>query len=318
MSKKIDYYNILLDLIPIRKSFKSYSGTEGIAYFVSDEYVLKEYTRSSNWADFDEFFDAYCLEIQSFANSGMNVANIYSWLKMPNLDYYSKGAKNKNSYFILEERIKGRELYFGYLEDAYMLVSDLCDRVEFKNAIRHDAGSLNLYEEIIRRYICDYIQMNEYLESFSDDELLKFFDNVCSMYKNGVVCSPDLYPHNIIVDSNSPIKLIDLHLKNKAERNNNENIDSEFIRDLVGVFAYNCFANKPSNYLLNRDFDYSKFSDLSKKNIKVSRQVITRFFTLLGSVCNNHNINNNDKEIIHRILSLVFDAELSDIEKSLI
>ena len=70
------YYSKLINLIPSRKQFKSYAGSEGVAYFVSDKYVLKEYTKVEDWETFDRFFDLYCSEVQKFANSGMNIAKI--------------------------------------------------------------------------------------------------------------------------------------------------------------------------------------------------------------------------------------------------
>ena len=115
MTKYIDYHGMLLGLIPKRKQFKSLAGSEGVAYLISPKYVLKEYTKSDDWKIFDKFFDAYCSEIQAFANSGVNIAKIYSWVKVPNIGYYTSGDKNNYSYFILEERVPGRELYLGYL-----------------------------------------------------------------------------------------------------------------------------------------------------------------------------------------------------------
>ena len=113
MKNNIDYYGMLLDFIPIRKRYKSYAGSEGIAYFVSPNFVLKEYTKSDDWESFDKIFECYCSEIQACSRAGMAVSEIYSWVKVPNMGHYTKGDKNAYQYFILEERVPGRELYFG-------------------------------------------------------------------------------------------------------------------------------------------------------------------------------------------------------------
>ena len=101
MDRKIDYYAMLLDIIPNRKKFKSFAGSEGVAYFISGKYVLKEYTKIDDWKLFDKFFDAYCREVKSFADNGVNIAKIYAWAKIPNIGYYTNGDKNVNHYYIL-------------------------------------------------------------------------------------------------------------------------------------------------------------------------------------------------------------------------
>ncbi len=318
MQKKIDYNGLLLDLIPIRKRFKSFSGSEGIAYFVSPKYVLKEYTKSDDWKEFDSVFDAYCSEVQSLARSGKMVANIYAWQKVPNIGHYTKGDKNFFQYFILEERVPGRELYVGYLEDAFSIVSDLCSEEEFKKALTND-GSKSLYKEIISKYIFDYIQMNEFLESLSDSELSKFIEDAYSMYKNGSASFPDLFPHNILVDKNSnSMKMIDLHVKSRDDILTPDKVDSNFIRELGGLFLYNCFPNKPENYLIDRRFDYSEFDKVSKQNTKISKQIISKMFALSNLICDRPFVNKKDLSIIEDSLSLMFDDEdVKDIESGL-
>ena len=99
MISRNQYYDKLLYYISKRKQFKSFSGSEGIAYFVSPKLVLKEYTKSDDWDLFNELFDAYCSEVQQFSNSGKSIANcfkIYSLL----LNYLKKKKK-----MILEDQI---------------------------------------------------------------------------------------------------------------------------------------------------------------------------------------------------------------------
>ena len=308
MKKNIDYFGMLLDFIPIRKRYKSYAGSEGIAYFVSPNLVLKEYTKSDDWEAFDKIFNCYCSEIQNCSRAGMLVSEIYSWVKVPNMGHYTKGDKNAYQYFILEERVPGRELYFGYLEDAYSLVSDICSVSEFKKALTND-GSNSLYREIVRRYILDYIQMNEYLESLSDDKLSGFLEDIYSMYKNGKFSYPDLFPHNIFTDKNSSIKMIDMHMKDEMCSLKPETADSNFIRDMSGLFLYNCFPNFPEKYLLVRNYNYADFEVDSLKNIKLTKQLISRIFALSGIICENPAISKKDMAVIDDSLSMILDDD---------
>ena len=318
MQKKIDYKGMLIDLIPKRKQFKSFAGSEGIAYFVSPKYVLKEYTKNDNWKEFDEVFDAYCKELQDFSRNGIGIAKVYSWVKVPNIGHYTKGDKNIYQYFILEERVPGRELYLGYLEDAFSVVSDLCSEEDFKKALK-DSGSPSLYKQIVERYVGDYIQMNEFLESLSDNELSKFVEDAYKMYKTGVASYPDLFPHNILVDTQkSSIKMIDMHTKTSDDILTPDTADSNFIRDLSGLFLYNCFPNKPGNYLIDRKFDYSNFDDLAKQNTKLSKQIISKMFALSGLICEKPLVSKKDLAVIEDSLMLMFDdGDVRDIEKGL-
>lgn len=318
MQKKIDYNGMLLDLIPIRKQFKSFSGSEGVAYFVSPKYVLKEYTKSDDWKEFDKVFDAYCSELQRFSRSGKQIANIYAWQKVPNIGYYTKGDKNFFQYFILEERVPGRELYVGYLEDAFSIVSDLCEETEFKNAIKN-GGSESLFKEIVFKYVSDYIQMNEFLESLSDAELSKFIEDAYMIYRDGESCYPDMFPHNILVDKkNKSLKMIDLFVRTDSDSLKTESIDSYFIKELSGLFLYNCFPNKPEKYLTDRMFDYSTFDDVSKKNTRISKQIISKMFALSNLICDRPKVNKRDLTVIEESLSMMFDDEdVREIESGL-
>ncbi len=318
MDKKIDYYGMLLDLIPKRKQFKSYSGSEGVAYFISNKLILKEYTSVDDWEIFDKIFDAYCSEVQRFANNGVNIAKIYSWARIPNIGRYTKGDKNAHNYYILEERVPGRELYLGYLEDAYEMMRDLCSESEYNKTIAH-AEDKNLYREILRRYFTDYVQMNEYLESLSDIDFEKFLADAYKMYKRGERSYPDLFPHNILVDGNKPPKMIDMHIKISDESLNPKNADSHFIRDMSGLFMYNCFPNKPEQYLLASEFDYSEFNLETKKNIKLTKQIISRFYAKLGFVCERPVVSKNDFAVLDDSLSLMLDDNIvKELESTLI
>lgn len=317
MEKKIDYYNMLLDLIPKRKQFKSFAGSEGIAYFISSKYVLKEYTKSDDWNEFNRVFDLYCAELQAHVDSGKNIARVYAWGRIPNMGKYLKGDKNAYQYFILEERVPGRELYIGYLEDAFSIVSDLCSEEEFRKALTND-GSKSLYETIVRRYISDYIEMNQFLESLSDDQLTKFVEDAYLMYKNGKASYPDLFPHNILVNEKTSMKMIDLHMKTSDSILTPEKVDSSFIRELCGLFLYNCLSNKPGDYFIDRKYDYLQFDGLSRQNTVLSKKIISKIFALSNLICERPEVNKRDLAVIEDSLSMMFDdCDVREIEDGL-
>ena len=218
----------------------------------------------------------------------------------------------------MEERVPGRELYVGYLEDAFSIVSDLCSEEEFKKSLKND-GSENLYREIVGRYIGDYVQMNEFLESLSESELSKFVEDAYLIYRDGKASYPDLFPHNILVDVNKPsIKMIDLFTRTKDDILTPDKVDSNFIRELTGLFLYNCFPNRPENYLIDRKFDYSSFDKSANQNTRLTKQIISKIFALSNMICDRPVVNKKDLAVIEDSLSMMFDGDdVREIENGL-
>ena len=84
------YYEKLLSVIPDLRSYNSACGGEGVAYFLDDKFVVKEYAAADDWDMFDQVFDVYCEEMQRYAEMGYKVPKIYAWVKVPNIGYYEK------------------------------------------------------------------------------------------------------------------------------------------------------------------------------------------------------------------------------------
>jgi len=301
-----EYYAFLIDAIPNLKFARSYSGGEGRAYFLDDNLIVKEYLKADDWDGFDKTFDAYCLQMKTFADKGFSVPKIYAWARIPNMNHYLKGEKNKHRYFILEEYVKGRELYFGYLADAYEVAKDLCSRNEFNESIKN--GEDSLFTEIIKRYFEDYITMNECIESMSESELAKFLTDSYNMYFGGRVLYPDLFPHNILVDGDS-VKMIDPHINTDSRERDFRYIESDYVTDVVNLFLYNTFVNKPRKSLSGyKHFNFSQFQNLIDKNKRVSKEALVRVLTLMNSYCNNPKLlTDRNGGLLFSSLGMTFD-----------
>ena len=61
---------------------------------------------------------------------------VYAWLKLPNIKFYDGLESNQYDYYILEERVKGRNLYFGFFEDFTVFL------VVVKNLNREDLNTV--------------------------------------------------------------------------------------------------------------------------------------------------------------------------------
>ena len=283
-----NYYEMLLNVIPYLGTLNRVCGGEGVAYFLDDNFVVKEYLDSDNWEMFDRVFESYCKEMKNYSELGFNVPKIYAWLKLPNMKHYSHGAANKNRYYILEERVKGRNLYYGFLEEFYPECLSKFDRNIFLDIVRNPNDYPYEYDEIIKTYLKDYISMNEFLESMPEEELANLIVSAYNMHMTGKHLEPDLYPCNVFVNQ-IDLKLIDPHIyTNAEERDRPEDfIKNQFIRNLMNLFLYNdnvrdlensvCYNLRKEN---ERDYSYYK-----RKNKKVAKAVVERAVKIMNKYC---------------------------------
>ena len=94
---KTDYDSLLSNVIPHLKEFPKHEGGEGIAYFLNEQFVVKEYYIPPK--EFLKKFDEFCLTLQKFADNGIKTPKIYAWTKR------LKSGDKTPHYFILQERI---------------------------------------------------------------------------------------------------------------------------------------------------------------------------------------------------------------------
>lgn len=282
------FYDYLLNAIHRLGSTNKIAGGEGIAYFLDDDFVVKEYKESSDWGRFDAVFETYCKEMQNFAMQGYNVPKIYAWLKIPNFDYYTKGAKNFYKYYILEERVKGRNLYYGFLEDFYPACKDMFSHEEFKYITSYPEENVSAYQEIVKKYLKDYIMMNERLESMPEDVLAKFLTDLYSMNLNAKQSTPDIFPSNMLV-SDDKISIIDSRIwfEENGKHFSRKNLDNTFLYDMTNLFFYNEEVKniqKEVKFKL-KDLSSCNYAYYQRKNKKVSSAAIERVFKLMNKYC---------------------------------
>ena len=274
------YLEKLLGVIPHLNEYRHSSGGEGVAYFLDDKFVVKEYLESEDWEMFDHVFELYCTEMQRFAEMGLNVPKIYAWLKIPNMNHYTKGHKNKYRYYVLEEKAKGRNLYYGFLEEFYPECVTMFDYKSYLDIVQNPNYYPYEFDEIVKTYLRDYIHMNEYIESMSEKELSDMVVSAYTMYKTGMYSEPDMYPSNLFVDENK-LTLIDSRIyTDSSERFMSESEkDNQFIRSLMNLFLYNVDRSNRKNY-----------SYYKNKNKKVAKAVVKRIIDIMNKYCDNPQI----------------------------
>lgn len=319
LKNQSDYNVMLLNAISVLKNVPSCSGSEGRAYFLNDDFVVKEYLSSDDWDYFDSIFSSYCRELKTFSDMGLSVPKIYAWIKMPNIEHYTKGQKNKNKYYILEERVKGREVYLGYIEDAYMVVKDVCSRDDFKKVVKALDGfggfdlKSSLVDEVLKHYFEDYVLMNEMLESMNEGELSKFLLDSHRMYTEGKFSYPDLFPLNIFA-FNGKLTMIDAHVNTNKEKLITLD-ESDFVKDMVNLFLYNYFVNNPESSTIRAKLSLNdELRKLSKKNNVLCREVMNRVLKILNKNGMAKKLNGGDKILTLVSLRSIFSEE-ADADK---
>ena len=79
--------------------------------------------------------------------------------------------KQISKYYILEEKAKGRNLYYGFVEELYPECVTKFDYKPYLDIVRNPNYYPYEFDEIVKTYLHDYIKMNEYLEAMPESQL---------------------------------------------------------------------------------------------------------------------------------------------------
>jgi len=311
-----EYKEFLLKAIPLLKKCKKATGAEGTAYFFGDKFVVKQYTSigRAHWDEFDALFTEFCKEMQDLGNVSA-YPKVYAWVKIPNMAYYSGKEYNKFNYYILEERIKGRDLYYGFYHDSYDLCRDYMSFDEFDETIVHPLDNFSFFCKIMECYISDYIKINEFLESLNENEIEKFLlENLEVDKKYNYLCS-DIHPTNIILE-NEKLRPIDPFVIFLNEKNFDiKEIKEKFIHKVLLLFWANEMVQNDSikDYFgFNKNEIGNRFETLQSTNNKVCSEAMKKFFKVMNKCCDLPFVHNKNVMLdIEMLLEDIFCAQAS-------
>lgn len=321
--KEKDYNFLLLDYLSKLSSYDRASGGEGIVYFVNDEFIIKKYSAVSYWKKFDEVFDEFCKEMQSLSEV-TNYPKIYAWQCIPNVKYYLGKEENKNDYYILEERVRGRDLYKGFLQDCYDIANIDCSKKQFYDIVDFPEDYYSLFCRVVNAYISDYIEINEMLEGMNERDIEKLISDFYYVDSKTQFLISDIQSSNIILDSEKlrPIDPMVLYMNDK-KHSKREIVDS-FIMRMVNLFWANelCTNKSIENY-----FKYDKamlgddFKNLQCKNMKICKAAMLKFAKVMNSYLGQTKITNElYKNITRETLQSIFygnEKYVEEIERQL-
>lgn len=301
-----NYYDeYLLSLVPKLRQFPSKSGGEGTAYFIDDKFVVKEMLYKFDENIFSFVFNDYCAEMQKFAKQGYKVPKIYSWLQIPNEK--KLWTENEYLYYILEERVPGREIYFNSVNEIYELCKHLCSKDEFEGEWINNKFT-PLLKKIYETYIKDYIETNEKVESMSDADLEKFFDTIFVAADDARYYFPDLNFRNIMIDKDQ-INLIDL----RSTCDNNLADMKKHVKHEIVIF--DLIKVMYNNYELSKIISKNIISDhqiinLLEENNKLVKEVFIKSIKLLK---NKIEFKNGKSGVIFQINQILGREQAKDV-----
>ncbi len=254
------YDNLLLSIMFELDKFPKKSGQEGTAYFIDENFVVKEMLGEDSGVFGYDGFEVYCKELVYFHKKGYAVPEIYSWAMLPKR-FFEKSKFNR--FYILEERIAGRSLFFNKISDAYQLCEDICSKEEYEDSLLSKEG--NLYKEMVQRYLNDYIERNEQIESMSNDNLENFILSDYKMtkkHKNGMV---DLHSGNVIFDGKKMTIIDNGFMQNSLSSVKDSIIKQGVMRDMLRLMCGNANGLSCGEHLSNRIDGVSELYEKHRK-----------------------------------------------------
>lgn len=287
--------------------FEYAKGNEATAYFLDNidrPLVLKEYIEEVSEfypQEFGLLFERYCEEVNKLVLHGVKLPNFYDW--------FTRKNKNGNSiYYILQDRVKGRELFnvdpFTFYKNIY---------IGNANFTTGDG----LINEAVAAYICDYIMVNEFLADMPESELESFIISAVKMYSDTRYMVPDIHAKNVILNTKEQtLTHIDPFMIDKSHDSRyysdsraefEQLISDNIVFDLVNMFKTNNFANLFSDdkyiKVLTDDKRRLFFERLIKRNTMMCEASISRVLKVMNRLLQNPNFAN--KKLLSRTINTI-------------
>lgn len=310
--------------------FKFAEGGEGKAYFLGSvagkPLVLKEFIDdfSSVGSEFGEIFDMYCAEVKRLSESGVKLPNFYDW-------YFRKNELGNKIYYILQDEIKGREIFspdpFSFYKNIYL--GGQVDMNEI--SLLSEKG---LEKDAVLSYIRDYIMINKFIEEMPESELAKFILDAFKIYSETDYVVPDVTERNVIANlDNQTLTHIDPYMIDKRRdgryhsENHNERMQKYFdniIMDMVRIFRTNNFATLSSNdnflKLTSDDFNFRReVARLVMKNSRICEASLTRILGVMNKLLGNPKLKNSVyyKRILFSLNSIFTTRQMNKVLESI-
>ena len=228
------YDNILLSAVFELDRFPKKSGQEGTAYFVGQDFVIKELYGSQDSFFNYQNFENYCKELCGYHLQGLDVPAIYSWTMLPHTMF----EKSKfDRYYILQERVKGRDMFAHGISYTYDDCKDFCDKNEFDAAILSREGEM--YKKIVLTYLENCLKMNQQLEALPESVIENFIMSDYKMMKTGQYAAIDMHSGNVLFDGKKLTVIDNGFMENFFANYQDEKIRQIVMKDMLRLMSGN-------------------------------------------------------------------------------
>lgn len=262
-----EHNDLLKMLIPHLNEFKFKKGGEGKVYFIDDDLIVKKFKAIT--ISVNNSFGKYYAEMKRFHDLGYSVPNIYAYEIIDDMANPNRGL------YLLEERAKGRELYYnGDLEKAYDLCKNLCSKRKFKEAIR--VGGSELFDEIIYTYLNDFYQTNQDLLKLPDDVIEKFILSAFNMNIEGRHNYPDLVSVNVLFDKQNLTIIDNAYSVSPLEFKDRNSHAVSTLGDMINLFHANATIHETTDEVFGMIINKKRISELVNSNKEICGNLIRR------------------------------------------
>jgi hypothetical protein len=305
-SSQQKYSDLLQALIPRLNSFPFAEGGEGRAYFIGDNFVIKQFIRNQT-DDIRHFFEKYASEMQHFAKLGYNIPQIYAYKRVTNevdqimdMLYDTRNPSPSFTFYILEQRINApTSLYCGDVALSGGVAKSFCSQAEFNSAIKNPSRNSKLFREIYRAYCNDCLDSAEYILSMSENNLEKFITNTYDMYISAKYSCPDIFYGNVLRQNGNLFlidNLVELRDGSRAHPQTEYAAQNFIIYKMMELFEdYGNFVHI-KNLRNGRELVFSaEFENLRTKGNSLCKEVLLKMVRAINKCLDNPQISNKAK-----------------------
>ena len=270
--------HLLMSAIPMLPDVPTKAGNEGQIFYVSKDVIVKKYFSKIDKPEvLTTLFNKYCDECEEFWKKGYKLPRIYAWTMV------SKPDHSGFDYYLLEEQVPGRELFFSNIMKMYeQEFKDHMTKDEFAGAVENPEANSRAYEKILHSYVHDFLDMNERIESMSDVEIDRFLEDIYKMFVECEYAIPDVHARNVLYHQGK-LNLIDLYLEHDRDAYRALKVtpaESLLLARIVELFRYNgevknLKAKDPKLAYINDDIDFNGIlcTEAMKKLIRSGKRL---------------------------------------------
>lgn len=248
---------LLQKIIPHLKGFSHLGGSEGVVYFVDDNFVVKKYFGEHiKAASARQSLVNHCSEVNRLNMQGFSVPRIYS-VSLP--------EQGRGNAYLLEERAKGNSLFSLKLNE-----------IEKKISMFKRTKKAKLQQELISLIKSEFLETNEKLESLPESEIEKFILTDYLMTRDYKFGNPDVTSSNVIFDGNHLTHIDSYFDKCDGTFTKTQTPAEDVLRDMVDIMHNNFFVRQNYGKALGQVPEAMK---MIEQNNVLAKEVTKRLIT---------------------------------------